>query len=405
MKKLSLLLVVVLAFSSLFLFGCGNNEKIIVDEQGNIYANYGFTDSEKETLIYGFDELKDFQEINATVAFGITRPNTDKRYVLQGEGSMEVRVDGYGKMLHFPESVDDRKQCIFIYPRMFFKDTNFLNASSFRIDVYNDNDTAQQIGLSIIGKTNRLIFEPQILPPRQWTTCDFKINTKQAYYQGLGDVSEMHIVFENRQYGQEPAHFYLDNFRYVKEGTYSARLEVPIFNGTTICDFENEYFYLTAVNVWQSAPQGTIYDKPKVEWNDDKNYVKSGEKSLKITRFPSNQQLFALGGYFDIVVVDSNYLQTVDFTKYDAEKTVIKLDVYLDFSGIIDLSVSLASASVASNENLVLTPGWNEITYSMNRSDLDWSLVSYFNFIMPEFYGSENAVLYVDNIRIVSADA
>lgn len=402
MKKLIILTVVVLSLSALFGVGCGNKEKTIVDKEGNVYADYSLSGTDKEVLVYGFDEIKDFQEINATTAFGLTRPNSDKRYVSQGEGSMEVSVEGYSRILHFPEPTDDRKQCIFIYPRMFWNDTNLLNVSSFRIDVYNDNPTAKQIGLNVVGKTNRLIFDPQILLPNQWTTCDFKVNTKQSYYQGLGDVSEIAIVFENREYGEDPAHFYLDNFRYVKEETYSVRLDVPTFDGKTICDFEDEYYYLTAVNVWQSAPQGMIYQKPRIEWNSDKTFVKSGEKSLKITRYPSLQQLGALGGYYDVQVIDPNFLQTIDFTKYDVEKHAIKLDVYLDYSTILDFSVSLASASVAANDNLTLNPGWNEITYSMDRPDLDWSLVSYFNFIMSEFYGSENAVLYVDNIRIVN---
>lgn len=409
MKKIKILVSLLLAATCAFACvvggcSCSNKEEIAVDESGNIYANYSYVPSEKEVLIYGFDEIGDFQQLNTTSPFGKIKPNTNKDYVSQGEGSMEVSVEGYEDVMHFPEATYALKQYIYMYPRMYWEDTNMLDVSAFILDVYNDNDTAQKIWLYIKGTTNELLCEAVDVLPGVWTACIFEIDMDRSYYQGLGDVSEISIAFENREPGEDPKHYYLDNFRCVKEDEKSTRLTAPEFDGSTICDYEDEYFYNTAVNIFQSSPQGNVFGQPKVELNDNPEFVKTGEHSLKVTRYPNKQQRTMLGGYYDITAVHTHFLQQIDFKYYANNGYAIKMDLYLDYSREIDLTISLASADVAANHNIVIYPGWNEIVYDMDRSDIDWSMASYFNLLMSEFFDSENAVMYLDNVRFEKVD-
>lgn len=400
MKKFNKIITLLLAIFCLLGAGCqpapetGNTD--------NNYALFELPNQDKEVLIYGFDELKDFDEITATTMFGLTKPNYDKNFVSQGKGSMEISVEGYGEILHFPETVDDRKNSIILYPKYFWKNKDFSDALSFRFDVFNDSGRAQKITLNIKTSSHWVCLEPQTVLPGMWTTCDYQIDPERAYYLGMSGIEEILIAFEYRAYGQPPAHYYLDNFRYVKADEKSQRLQTPTFDGTMICDYEDSYFFKTATNISQSAPAGIPYLYPKIEWNEDPEYVTSGSKSLKVTRYPAEMQTGLLPQYFDVSIIHSHYMDTIPFENYNVKQYNIKLDVYLDYSDVLDLTISIASTTVAANKIVTLQPGWNEITYEMDRSDINWAQAAYCNLLMSEFFGWEEAVMYIDNVRFES---
>lgn len=398
--KLKNIVIIAFILSILLLsFGCASKPT------NETTANTATFDTVKgeEVMLYDYEELSDFQEINATQAFGITRMNTDSKYVKSGTGSMYVKVEGYEEMYHHPEKVSIKKQVIEMYPNWYFAQRgDFGDALCFKLDVYNISDRDVEVGLFISTGNTQLLLGPEIALRNRWTELVFEVDRDKAFYWGMDSVNKMQFTFEGRTDGQTCAELFLDNFRYVKADTKAVPLGyVPEQKGNVLCDFEDKYFLTTTMQTYSAYPVADPFVGPKYEWNDDKNFVTSGDYSLKITRYLNTYQNSMIPVYSENTILTTEYLKQVDFTGYDKDTYVIALDVYNQCSDNIRMRFDIYDG----NKQLLATDlrldpmQWSTVEIPMNKTFLNWGNLIAVKILFPDWFGSENCIIYIDNIR------
>jgi len=400
MKLKSFILILITLSIILLSFGCSKKEPM--NEATNDVATFNVLNGE-EVVLYDYDELSDFQEINATQAFGITRINTEAKYVKTGTGSMYVKVEGYEEMYHHPEKVSVSKQVIEMYPNWYFSQRgDFGDALCFKLDVYNISDRDVEIGLYIEAGNTKVVLGPEIALRNRWTELVFEVDREKAFYWGMDSINKIQFAFEGRTEGQSCAELYLDNFRYVKaEGKAIPLGYVPEQKGNVLCDFEDKYFLTTTMQTYNAYPAAGPFAAPKYEWNADKNYVTSGDYSLKITRYLNSYQNSMIPVYAENTILTTEYLKQVDFTMYDRNTHVIAMDVYNDCSDNVKMRFDIYDG----NKQLLATDirlepnQWSTVEIPMNKTFLNWKNLIAVRILFPDWFGSENCVIYIDNIR------
>ena len=401
MKFKNIILIIIMV-AMLLSFGCSKQP---TDVSTNGVATFD-TEVENEVMLYDYEELSDFQEINATHAFGITKMNTDAQYVKSGTGSMYVRVDGYEEMYHHPEKVLDEKQVIEMYPNVFFETRgDFGDARSFKLDVYNVSDRDIEVMLHLEAANMDIVLDPQIALRNRWTELIFEVDWERSFYWGMDSVKKMRFAFDGRIEGQSPAELYIDNFRYVKSPSRAVGLDyVPKQEGNMLCDFEDKYFILTNMHTRFSYPYASAFEAAKYEWNDDKNYVTSGNYSLKITRPLNSYQHKIYPDYVENSVLSTEYLKQIDLSKYDKDTTVIAVDVYNDFVENVNMRFDVCDGNnqrFAHNEK-IKAKEWTTIQIPLTNTFVNWKDIIAFTFTFDDWYGTEECIIYVDNIRLQS---
>ena len=146
----------------------------------------------------------------------------DKDYVTDGEKSIKVWVqpNPFGDVSQYDARIPS-----FIHTLNLRKDqkdfTSFRNVTALKVDVYNTEDTAQQMGISLAYKevnrgfqTGRATYFE--LAPNAWTTVTLEITDLSiplAYNKKAVAVS---FVFERPKSTEAGRTFYMDNFRLEK---------------------------------------------------------------------------------------------------------------------------------------------------------------------------------------------
>ena len=408
-KRIIASVATVLAAATALLSGCGSDKAktdLIEKESGAV-----------ESIIAGWDSEADFGYFGATEAFGITRLNTDKTYVSQGEGSMYVTVEGNYELLNFPGKYNDRKPFIRLFTQDIMHNTDFSKAESFAIDVYNVSDRPVSIGLRFKTATGRGDYGAQMQIVTEqipcvkdgWTTAEFVIDRARGAYQGFGAVSQLDIFFENRQSDQTPATLYLDNFRVRNAADEMKKANVPeAVSDTVIADYEDEWFTTTAL-AYDSVnfPALNSFYQPITARNENPDFVKSGSASLKIERRPYRYQDTALQSMAEVGLFGVEHLEKIDFAGKNAAATDIVMDVYNDYDYVIDYTLAISSGDIEVTKLFRLYPKtWNELRFPMDTTNASGDVVNYSNVIkfnarFYEHYGT-NAVHYVDNVRFES---
>ena len=361
----------------------------------------------KEEMLYDYEELSDFQEINATPGFGLTKMNTDSKYVKSGIGSMHVRVDAYEEFYHFPEKLLEKRQLIEMYPNWYFETkSDYSDTLAFRLDVYNVSDRDIKIGLLIQTTQTKVVLGPEIAVRNCWNELVFEVDFEKSIYQGFDSITTISYVFENRVWGQTAAECYLDNFRRVKSTNKSTKLNyIPELTGDMICDFEDKYFELSSLNKYTSYPNIGPYDSPKISINTDPQFVKGGTKSFKIERYPSRYNHALFPEWSDVFPLSDEYMLAVNWEKYDTTSSYIYMDVYSDYDENVMMRVyCLDGASQGLLKDTNLAPNsWTTVKIPMYDEYMDWGSLATFNIMFRDFYGVETSTVYVDNIRLVES--
>lgn len=359
----------------------------------------------QEVMLYDYEELSDFQEINATQAFGVTRMNTDAKYVKSGSGSMYVKVEGYEEMYHHPEKISTAKQVIEMYPNWYFEQRgDFSDVLCFKLDVYNVSDRDVEIGLYIQTSNTQILLGPEISVRNQWTELVFEVDTVKSYYWGMDSVSRFQLTFEGRTEGQTPAEMYIDNFRYVKSDTKATGLGyVPTQEGNVLCDFEDKYFITTTMQTHACYPSAGPFVAPKYEWNTDKNFVTSGDHSLKITRYRNSYQNSIIPVYAENTILTTEYLKQVNLSSYDKNVNVIAVDIFNDYTENVKIRFDIYDGNnqAVVAEDVRLDPKeWTTVEIPMTSAVFNWQNIIAFRVIFDDWFGTEDCVVYMDNIRV-----
>lgn len=400
MKKISFILAIIMMFTMMAFIGCDNTST--TNKNINEQATFN-TISGQEVVLYDYEDISDFQEINAQEGFGITSMNTEPQYVKSGKGSMHVRVDGYDEFYHFPEKLADKKQVIVMYPNWFFDGlSDFSDALAFQLDVYNVSDRDITISIKIQTAITTYVLGPEVAIRNKWCKLVFEVDFEKSIYLGLNSVKQISYVFENRIQGQTSAECYIDNFSYVKSQTKSKKLDyVPDMVGNVLCDFEDKYFSLAAIDGCPSYPKIAPYYMCKSSWNSDKRYVTSGNYSLKITRFPSIYNHSIHPEFSGVYVLSREYIEKINWDNYDISKTSIFIDVYNDYDDqiYIRLDVIDGRRQGFANRQTIDPNKWTTLEFPMYDEYMDWTDLQIFSLTFYDFYGVENSIVYIDNIR------
>ena len=126
--------------------------------------------------------------------------------------------------------------------------------------------------------------------------------------------------------------------------------EQPEVSVKLLTDFEDVY---SLMSIKLTAPESQIF------LNEDKNYVSSGEKSMKMHL---NQALSASGYYADTIlqfIPGQQYFAHTDFK----DVTAITADIWNDNGFDIDICLSINNRRVVL-EYGVLKPGYNNVVFN-----------------------------------------
>ena len=158
-----------------------------------------------------------------------------------------------------------------------------------------------------------------------------------------------------------------------------------------LTDFEDTY---SLMSIKITAPQSQIY------LNEDKNFVSSGEKSMKMHL---NQALSASGYYADTIlqfIPGQQYFAHTDFK----DVTAITADIWNDNGFDIDMCLSVNNRRVVL-EYGVLKPGYNKVVFNIDPTQAFALSETFLTSVDLSFYsGVGNEILYIDNVCVKTTD-
>ncbi|MBP3663556.1 MAG: hypothetical protein J6J03_00180, partial [Tyzzerella sp.] len=197
--------------------------------------------------LLGFDSYEEFTGARISIGnmLGKMDINTDKQYITQGKGSLEVNPQGnYDKVRKHP------------YFKLDFLNTtcatcDFSEFKNVSFDVYNPSEEMKQVRVSLsVGKddgvyttTIKSIYD---LEPKSWTACVHDISEMAGFtYYDFANVRYMTVEFmdhkENRDDAVEP--LYVDNLvgNYYAEGESAANVTYDFWEGITFEESTDQY--------------------------------------------------------------------------------------------------------------------------------------------------------------------
>ena len=331
MKKI--LLVVTSSFlliASIFgLSSCGKDEV----ETDNSQKPYG--------LVSDFENYDEISKFTFEWYFGAASINTDSQYVTSGNGSMKVTDTKKTAAVTIPLSgqwaSDD------------YSDTSKLQ--SVELDLYNASEEVYTISVSLLYKDGMVSSEKQTisLQPNEWTKYKWNVDLKSISVNA--DVTEASGFLINFEKNSDKT-VYLDRlqFNYSKE-------KLPVYDVTLddgeLCSFEKEY----QEYAMYSGTYGTSTDYwPETYINTDTEYVKEGEKSLKMVAPAGVKGRYPYIAFALIVLEEANLAQygneaALSFWVYNAQEKNMLL--ILDFFR--------QGSTVQRGFNYLLKPGWTNV--------------------------------------------
>ena len=366
-----------------------------------------------------FESVKEIETLGSFGELGKIGFNQDKAFVSEGNASLKVEVHG-GRQVGMPY-IGDWRPCLMYYTidnnyTEHWKD--YSKTKCFMMDVYNDSDRDTAISLFLDPESSNyssIYLKEQVALKGKKTTLVFETNLTRNVNCGIGALKDIQINFTPVLEGQTPLKLYIDNFRavdYADENYQVPQTAMPTVNNDEgeICYFESDYF----VNTMQVRHTDLAVIPPnmfpRLSLNSDSYFVSEGKNSMRITR-PStvaSTKEWRCGAYVEF---PSRYVETIDFDKYDKNNSSIRMDVYNDYDYAFDFVLQFLDKTGYVEHVVTLKPNsWNEVEIPMNKNmegaankglQLDWSSVQSMRFLLQEYYGTGEADIYVDNLRVV----
>ena len=244
-------------------FACKNNNE----------SNSSLETERSELLICGFDNYEELTSLRWMNSFGAVELTTEHK--TEGENAAKISARG----VH-TESV--KPTVIIPTATEWVSRTNYLNVSAILLDVYNDNDTEQEIGFQYLAKSdeNSILSREMIcrIPANTQQTLRFEVDRDViAQFINLDDIASLRLTFANQKTWDEPNRiFYVDNMRLeTTEEPIDYSVKVRKDGEYESCD-KPEY-----LSVWGNINQ-KIYSNSTLSFNDDPAYIKGGAGSFKL---------------------------------------------------------------------------------------------------------------------------
>lgn len=348
--------------------------------------------------LLGFDSYEEFTGARISIGnmLGKMDINTDKQYITQGKGSLEVNPQGnYDKVRKHP------------YFKLDFLNTtcatcDFSEFKNVSFDVYNPSEEMKQVRVSLsVGKddgvyttTIKSIYD---LEPKSWTTCVYDISEMAGFtYYDFANVRYMTVEFmdhkENRDDVVEP--LYIDNLvgNYYAEGESAANVTYDFWEGITFEESTDQYLVFgDDVEVNKVELSRADYEKEGIQVSES-----LGKYGLKADATESIWPKFSIR-LGEKVPADTAF-SFMAYIKVDAsEDDVFSFESYSVFGGNSVPNEITISDTVFND--------WVEVTV---RTSIETDVISgFFNF--DDFsdpvtghtrFGEKEVVIYLDNMKL-----
>lgn len=353
------------------------------------------TDAERPYgLVSDFENYDEINKFTFEWYFGSASINTDPQYVTSGSASMKVTNTKKTAQVTIPLSGQ--------FATVDYSDTSKLE--SVELDLYNASEEPYEMTIKLLYKDGMVSSKKQeiVLEPNQWTNYVWQVDLKSISVNA--EVTEASGFVINFEKNSEKT-VYVDRlqFNYSKEN-------LPVYEVTLdeneLCSFEKEYQEYALY----SGVYGTSTDYwPESYINTDSEYVKEGEKSLKMVAPAGVKGRYPYLSFAMRVLEEANWAQygndaALSFWVYNAyEKNMLLM---LDFFR--------KGSTVQRQFSYLLKPGWTNIVLTfpeLNKPDggvdLLTSSLQEFRLVYESFAETETLkekVLYFDDFKILKGD-
>ena len=340
--------------------------------------------------------LTDFEDVNSLMSIKLTAPqsqislNEDKNYVTSGEKSMKMHLNqALSASGYYADSILQ-----FIPGQQYFAHTDFKDVTAITADIWNDNGFDIDMCLSINNR--RVVLEYGVLKPG-YNEVVFNIDPSQAFALSETFLISVDLSFYS---GVGNEIIYIDNVCVkTTDKQYSAFDYDKIFNDDDISyGFEN---YAETLNMIDLGGFDSIFSRARLSINNDTNFVKNSEGSLKI-QFKNSP---------DDNKVDNTVIRTYDNYFADFNKYVLlgnyalTADVYNDTNKTITLELKVFSTiddEICSVMMDIPAKSWSDKKLSMPLDRVKHAFtnqrISVLTVVLG-FHGVEGEdVVYVDNL-------
>lgn len=366
------------------LVGC-KKVKNKTDEEQPLYGLVADFENFDEVRTYDFDRK-----------FGAASINTDTQYITSGSGSLKVTDTRDTAKLTVPLKDDSMQKD--------YTDTSKLQ--HIELDLFNASQEKYTVFVSLLYKDGLVASDKQKieLQPNQWTNFSWKVNVKKlAVSTDLDDATGFLINFEPNS-GKDKT-VYVDRLQFYYNETAAQLFDISLDAGE-FCSFEKEYQEYTVYSSGYAHCEDFL---PITSINTDAQYVKEGQKSLKVV-CPSGVK-----NRYPYVAFSPKLLEVADLSQYDGN-SALSFWVYnaqaSDFYLIVDFFRT--GSYVQRGFHYMIKPGWTNLvlTFSeINKEDGGVDVLTdnleQFRLVYNSFEATETLtekVLYFDDFKILSGE-
>ena len=401
MKKRKLLSVLLGSICALSLLtGCrfiGGNKNSADESSSSVSDNSESSSSSvpvegEEVLLAGFETYEEMLTYHYTNYFGAAKPS--KEYVTQGKGGAAITVNGRYANTQRPAIVIDTNT-------EYLEKSDYTDVSEIKLDVRNDNNYAANIYFQYGSLTETGLklssAMKQTLEAGFEGTVTFSIDRNLASeFLNLDYVTEIRLVFDSPKEAiptlgsTEDAlanyrKFHIDNLRAVL--TAKEIEKTPVRKDAEIESGDKEE-YLAA---WY-LPSGYRWSPSSVSFNDDADYIKGGNGSLKFKLEGSARDAGKKTTAYWAMSVNQNpdisNCYAVGFWMYNSETTQ-PINLY-------------SHAPLSNTEKFVqrLAYGWNYIELTVNdlRDKYGYDEKNFLFGMVLQFIGGADYDIYLDEM-------
>ncbi len=364
----------------------GKKDPVSVEEQSKTIQLLGFESYEEMvgTKILVENEL------------GSIKPNKDKAYITQGEGSMRLEINGdYGKPdLHPYMQLD----CI----QTTIATADFSQFEKITFDVYNDTDEEIDIMMSItandISDTACVVSEQTFtLTPNAWTTCSYMMDAERFVigYYDLTQTRYITFTFLEHKTSKDDVRdvMYIDNLigHYLGDERALGEHEFNFYEGITFENIQDQRLLKEAIG------ENTRCELSRISYAEEGIQVSErfGQYGMRMTS--------KAGIKWPTV--------TVYFGEILPAGTIITFDYYVDADVPEGYFYQVQSnTSMWKNKNSEFKR-WNQTSILLNEAAK--SCTFFFNFDQSILglglksgysLGEQDAVMYLDNIKATQGE-
>jgi hypothetical protein len=364
-----------------------------------------------EILLSDFETDDELLSMNYFNYFGKESISHDLKYITKGKGCGKFIIYGEPNVTDYNLSISS--PFLYIYTdNKYVSKNDYSDVNEFRLDIFNNSDKDTKMDFIIESKSEKgdgeitYISTVSLLKGISNKVSIPFLREKFMKSKNIKNITKFCLVFESRKsLSDKPLEIYIDNFRAVKTNSPIALLNTKL-QPDELSFFENDG------DVWSMEAGG--YDTeflaaPILSLNRDLNFISQGRGSLKALINKSNIKRYRFTSGWLKIGLTSKLIKSIDFTKFDINKTDIAFDIYNKSDKYITIEFQAWSENMKPYKQGIIIPpnSWaNRENTKVSLKTLKDMFITLdklngINFLIEEFYNGDPKELYLDNIRIV----